>query len=205
MGDCLLMTTKAVHFSPFAFYPQPRPSLRGVTLFELLAVIAVVSILAVLFTVSSQHFIINTKVSRVKEEHRILARALQNYQIDYNSYPSTLRGLRALTAPTTYLVHVPEDPFSGLNQHSYIYLAKPRDGVEWLIVSAGPDGDIDLRDYLSPASESLTNDSGSAASSTGGQIVPLSPEVFQKYVATKCYDPTNGTRSDGDLITLSLQ
>ncbi|MFH0794520.1 MAG: type II secretion system protein GspG [bacterium] len=206
MGENLSMATKAVHFPLISLPHARRSALRGVTLYELLTVVAVVSILAILFVLSSLHFIVNTKISRVKEEHRVLARALQNYQIDYNSYPNTLRGLRALTAPTTYLVHVPEDPFITDRQRSYLYIAKPREGIEWLIVSAGPDGDIDLREFLSPASESLTDGVSAAASGGGsGQIVPLSPEVFQQYIATKCYDPTNGTRSDGDLITLSLQ
>ncbi len=116
---------------------------KGLTLFELTVVIAIAAILFILAVYSIQSLISNTKVSRVKEEHRSITRALQNYIMDYSSVPSSKQGFLPLTQPTAYLGDVPKDPFQE-NSGTYLYLVPDETSLAAVVISPGPDGDFDL-------------------------------------------------------------
>jgi len=113
---------------------------RAVTLFELLVVLAIAFILVGMLFFSSRSVMTRTKVSRVKEEHRILARAIQNYTLDYSQLPPRLE---SLTHPTVYMAQLPNDPFNA-QRDGYLYLNCPAIDVTGIIISPGPDGDFDL-------------------------------------------------------------
>jgi type II secretion system protein G len=173
----------------------------GMTLSELLVVVALVSILAAFFFFSTHHLVVRTKLSRVQEEHKVLTRALQNYQMDYMDYPNSEQGLAALNTPTAYLASLPRDPFATNPNKIYYYRQNPGGGYSYIVLSAGPDGDIDFLDYLAQAGRISSPSAGSNSEYSREQIDAL----FQKYLTTKTYDPTNGLNSDGDVITLPFK
>lgn len=174
--------------------------LKGITLFEMTIVLTVTLILSVIFIYSTSHLVVKTKIERVKEEHRVLSRALQNYRMDYNDYPSQIF---SLNAPTAYLSSIPSDPFlPQVGDPTYKYYFKPAEDCDFVIVSAGPDHDLDLETlvekYMLNASSSSLGDGNAAA--TRNDIMKA---ILPIYLATKVYDPTNGVVSDGDIITFS--
>jgi len=182
----------------FSFLKQ-----KGITLFEMLIVLTVTLILSLIFIYSTKHLVVSTKVERVKEEHRVLSRALQNYRMDYNDYPFYLNNLNA---PTAYISTLPKDPFVKNRQwKDYIYFFQPTEELQFMLVSVGPDGDSDLdimtRKYLQNAGISDQN-SMSPNDLKKNQILET---ILPLYLSTKMYDPTNGIVSDGDVITISHQ
>lgn len=168
---------------------------KGVSLFELLIVVMVIFVLVILFLISYPHFIISAKISRVKEEQMILVRALTNYHLDYGKFPATFKGLTALSAPTAYLGSIPYDPFSaGREQHHYYYLANLSNDIAYIIISLGPDGDNDFLEIIN------NNFQSSSPDMTADVPQPAIRDRIRYYLETKIYDPTNGIKSDGDLV-----
>lgn len=166
---------------------------RGFSLFEMLVVTAVIFILVIILMLSFSHFVITTKITRVKEEQNILIRGLTNYHLDYGTYPPTFIGLRALSAPTAYLGSIPFDPFSPPEaSQKYFYLHSPNDRIDFIIISVGPDGDNDflklLRTYLEPE-----------IGISSYEPRELSP-IIEHYLQVGIYDPTNGIKSNGDIV-----
>lgn len=192
----------------------------AVTFSELLLVIVITTVLSIFFIFSSRYLVIRSKVARVQEEQRVLQRALGNYQMDYSDFPRNEIGLRALNAPTTYLTSLPQDPFGkeDANQ-TYFYYRDPEAGYYYVVLSAGPDGDIDFREYLDEHNSIVTAGgyTGGATTATGpaagsGFIPPSGdPNVrmtyrdLQEFFTLKTYDPTNGVKSDGDIISYMRQ
>jgi type II secretory pathway pseudopilin PulG len=185
---------------------RPSPSPRAVTLFELIVVVLVTALLAILFVLSTQFLIVRTKVSRVREEHRVLARALQNYQMDYNNLPSETNGLESLTAPTAYLARVPSDPFSGQEQHAYLYINPDGKNRVYILVSAGPDMQLSIAPFLAHARSASRVQSAADAAGTPAAGIDPAPmtmdDWFNAYRLHHTYDPTNGLVSAGDIITV---
>jgi len=198
----------AIGFSPFSAHTRrARQTARAVTLFELIVVFLVTAVLAALLILSTQYLITRAKISRVKEEQRVLSRALENYRLDYGSYPPEIRGLSALVAPTAYLTSVPRDPFLPASQ-PYTYVALDESEHVWALVSAGPNGRLDILEPPAAAAEPSGGPSG-GASATGARRTPtgraalvISEADAQAFLARFSYDPTNGASSDGDLVTL---
>ncbi len=174
--------------------------------------VVVAAILAVILVLSTSFLVVRTKISKVKEEQRVLARALQNYQMDYSNMPTEQRGLDALTAPTAYLASIPADPFSRDQvTRTYLYFTPDGIGRSYAIVSAGPDGRFDVLPYLNQAriasgrsALSAQSGGGSAAAALPPEAAPIdtsSPNWFEDFLVEYTYDPTNGTYSSGDIVT----
>lgn len=172
---------------------------KAVSLFELMVVLVVAGILTAFFIYSSQYLIVKTRVSRVTEEHRVLARALQNYEADYGTFPSTSDGLRALGSPIAYIVRVPPDPFSPDEQQEYVYVSSPRFDGRWLIVSQGPDRDADVLKALGIARRDGALTIGNPDDAPNTLSLPV--EQINSLLSHVTYDPTNGLVSNGDIIT----
>lgn len=170
-------------------------------MFELLVVLAVAGILTVFFVYSAQYLMVSTRISRVKEEERVLTRALQNYETDYGVFPSTQSGLHALYAPVAYMVRVPDDPFSPRNDQEYVYIASPGGGYRWLLISQGPDRRSDLLRRLGFVTSEAGLMMGRAEDKPG--TLSLRAESFETALTLCTYDPTNGLVSGGDIITAS--
>ena len=177
-----------------------RPKGYAVTLFELLVVLVVASILTVLFVYSAQYLMVSSRVSRVQEEHRVLTRALQNYEADYGSLPSNRIGLHALCAPVAYMVRIPADPFSDRESDEYLYVKSSSGDFRWVIVSAGPDHRSDLLRTLRSQPKG-TVIVGSAEDRADTLSLPAGD--LEAFLPSLTYDPTNGLVSGGDIITIA--
>ena len=178
-----------------------RTAGAAASLFELMVVLAVAAILTAFFVYFSQYMIVRTRVSRVKEEHRVLARALQNYEADYGVFPGTRVGLHALYGPIAYLVAVPPDPFSDGEGEEYAYVSSPGEGYRWLIVSQGPDHDNDLLEALGLRRQGRALVVGSPGDDPN--TLSLATEQIKTLLVLSTYDPTNGLISGGDIVTAS--
>lgn len=173
---------------------------RGLSLQEMLVVIAVFTILAIIIFMSSQHVLIKTKVSRVNQEQRVISDALAEYVANEARFPSTEQGLNEIAARTSHLNAVPYDPFLMTPQKPYMYYKYEINGSNlnsWLVVSAGPDGDLDF-------DPGFLKISGWPAMSTSSASSPH-PDPLNRmihYINANTYDPTNGIDSSGDIFKI---
>jgi type II secretory pathway pseudopilin PulG len=136
----------------------PHP--RAFTLFELAVVATIALIVGAILFFGARDFFTRAKVMKVAEEQALLARALENYRVDYRSYPPPAEQLNALLAPTAYVATLPSDPFSERDEApSYRYFHQPGGGFAWAVVSPGPDGEFDFI----PASDPVNAPEVSAA------------------------------------------
>lgn len=174
---------------------------KAITLFEMMIVLTLTLILSLIFIYSTKFIIVRTKVERVKEEHRVLSRALQNYRMDYNDYPMDLS---RLSAPTAYISNLPMDPFMKQSQRrNYLYYYQPSGEYDFVIISFGPDGDSDLDDIIQRYLTLTSNLDGENQETGDYSREEILDYILPLYLANKTYDPTNGVISDGDVITFS--
>jgi len=87
-----------------------------------------------------------------------------------------------LTTPISYLVSYPTDPFSDVSGATFGYM---HDMAGYIVWSPGPDGDAAQCGDIGASVEHLYH----------SHVAQPSPAVI-----AQSYDPTNGTRSDGDII-----
>lgn len=188
------------------------------TLFELAVVLVISFILIGLALFSVQGLLARTKVSRVREDHRAVSRALQNYLLDYSSLPPAKNGLATLTRPTAYLGAVPRDPFQARNG-GYLYLAPDSHEIAAVIISPGPDGDFDLPEELwrfastkdidknlLPVRQSKMNSFASPGAELAfpqfrsSGITEAEAAILSTYLRLGRYDSLKG--EDGDIVTV---
>lgn len=187
-------------------YTNPGSGHAGLTLIELLIVVSIIAILATIAVGNYAESATRAKVSAAHNNMRVLANSLEAYAADNNGYPpATGVGIHRrapyltnpvscrlipLTTPISYVTASPKDPmlpggsfwtmpdydtFDYLDSHALM----PRgcgltSGAEWRLASAGPDSDLAF----------------------GGRTV--SETTFNARGVD--YDPTNGTRSQGDIV-----
>ena len=188
---------------------------RAFTLIELLIVVAIIAILAAIAVPNLMRAQVRAKVARVQSDMRAAALALDAYFVDSNSYPrdhdnvpsefnrwswrgnsvfANQVGFFYLTTPVAYLTSLARDPFSpegewmtqaGKQVSPFYVLASGSDNAlyglnrvhAYLIVSVGPD----------------------QKDQTGAQ--DNWPSRGQR-IGMGNYDPSNGTRSSGDIYRL---
>jgi type II secretion system protein G len=175
---------------------------QAFTLIELLIVVAIIAILAAIAVPNFLEAQVRSRVSRVKSDLRSLATAWEAYHVDNNQYPPDVNDIingrqsewgtyKKVTTPIAYITSVPFDTFQDkaiLKQVKtdplFEYWGAPdnltssdwvRTGTRWLMISYGPDQDWDTDGWAA-----------------------LQFTLF-------CYDPTNGTRSDGDIMRTNVR
>jgi len=179
---------------------------RGFTLIELLIVVAIIAILAAIAVPNFLEAQTRSKVSRVKADFHSIATALEAYRVDTNHYPwfdetGTPASfnplgyrLAQLTSPVAYITSVDmPDPF--ISQ-----------GVE------GNYGDERLRDQYNYRNYEFFGSYGWACwvlNSLGPDLTKnqgLKVELWARGLDTSppdqqtvIHDPTNGTKSAGDI------
>lgn len=188
---------------------------RGMTLFELSVVVIIAVVLASLAVLSTQSLLVRTKVSRVQQDQRAIARAIQNYIMDYSALPAPSQGLDSLTQPTAYLGAVPRDPFQ--REGTYLYLNPGSREFASIIISPGPDGKFDVPPELLRFASIHTIDSRrpglpiamKAYPGAGNEhmeeqqpatMTEAEAAILSTYLRLGQYDPAKGT--DGDIITI---
>ncbi|MCX7047224.1 MAG: DUF4190 domain-containing protein [Candidatus Sumerlaeota bacterium] len=132
-------------------------------------------------------FVANTaaKGARAQADLRVLSVALEAYYVDANAYPDRLS---QLTTPVAYMNSLQKDPFdSGAGMsNAYSYSSVMIGGKSfWVVWSPGPDNQPNLRPQ-DVAGYSATEKS------------------LKNQLLKRSYDPTNGTRSPGDIIRTNL-
>lgn len=197
---------------------------RGFTLIELLIVVAIIAILAAIAAPNFLEAQTRSKVSRVKADMRSIATGMESYFVDYNCYPLPRYGqvgaCYTLTTPVAYLSSVAmKDPFvvysnldasnafPGWDTYGYNSFSKkwsdflnggwsppidPATGQPWYqegvsIRSLGPDRIFDIADLWPFYCNHPT-------------VPPPSLETFHTHWMDLLYDPTNGTKSRGDIL-----
>ena len=179
---------------------------RAFTLIELLIVVAIIAILAAIAVPNFLEAQVRAKLSRSKNDLRTLVVAFEAYRVDHvEGYPydwNTPGGLEgfgqsewdtyaAVTTPIAYISSVPRDifqqhtPLANRRKAGSLYEFWGTDGnrrsAQWvatgtkfLMIGYGPDQDWDL-------------------SGNGGGT------NLMRFINEISYDPTNGTRSSGDI------
>lgn len=197
---------------------------RGFTLIELLIVVAIIAILAAIAVPNFLEAQVRAKVSRVKSDQRSIATALESYRVDYTNYPNPnfpglypdtgrhhyIQYIPALTTPVSYITSVDlRDPFT-INRDSLPFTVDPDFiGSYWygcygtgiglhnwgtyaffpgfMLVSWGPDRFwTGLEHYPMDVH-------------APGGCAHLQDWMGVSHRLDLVYDPTNGTRSSGDI------
>ncbi len=161
---------------------------RAMTLIELLVVAAILGILVAVALPNFLNASLRAKVSRARSDIRSLAFAEETYALDNDGgyppdgYSSRPNHLYWLTSPVPYMASIPLDPFLPRDwEYTRLYLSdsasfQRRKYQAYVLFSAGPDQGFVIV-YRS-----------------GWSISPCFGK--QPYIT---YDPTNGTRSGGDI------
>jgi hypothetical protein len=165
--------------------------IRGIIIFAIAALVvgAVGGVAYVLDTVNKM-----ARVSNMRVDSRSLQVPLETYKIDHGTYPNDhmpdriytngekvfgYNGMYALTTPVVYISSLFRDPYSVNWEKSFMLGSgadSDLDGLpisqSWVIVSLGPDGDLDSKE------------------------IPRFPWTTD----FKIFDPTNGIHSSGDMF-----
>ncbi len=129
-----------------------RSMIKAFTLIELLIVVAIIAILSAIAVPNFLEAQVRSKVARAKADMRTMAGALEQYRVDWNSYPDIFTRLLVITTPIQYISSVPRDVFrvqqaagpGPQRQRWYRYGAMPIDSPwRYALASVGPDTDID--------------------------------------------------------------
>jgi len=119
----------------------------GVTLIEILVVIAIIGILAAVIVPSVMGRPDEARVVAARQDIGAIGQALELYRLDNYAYPTQSQGLAALVERPTiepitpnwklggYLKKMPIDPWG----RQYVYVPSP-DGFSYEIISLGLDG-----------------------------------------------------------------
>jgi len=193
---------------------------RAFTLIELLIVVAIIAILAAIAVPNFLEAQTRAKVSRVHNDLRNIAHAMEMYYVDNRTYPAAYRAFvvmppistaaatdrRLLTTPIAYISSVPYDIFrrdAGAANFEYLlygyHYTGPASGsyelyprTAWMTWSMGPDRTEQTGGYRSKPTI-LAN-----------EALP-NPVVEGTGRAGMRYDPSNGTISTGDIYRFSAE
>lgn len=171
-------------------------SSAGLTLVELLIILALIFVVA---TLSPSFWYRDegperAKVAQAQRDMRSLATALEAYRLDQGGYPVVTEEnrfplsarLRVLTTPVAYLAQLPPDVFQDRKKAKL------------------PEGDQETYYYF--LETTATPESNGAvpphSDSVKWRLVSAGPDCVQECGAV-IYDTTNGTKSRGDVVLTS--
>jgi general secretion pathway protein G len=130
-----------------SFPPVGRSTEHGFTLVELMVVIVIIGLLAAIVVINVVPFGDKAKVTKAKADISTIESALNAYQLQVGSYPTTDQGLQALvSAPAGladpsayqrggYIKKIEKDPWG----HPYLYASPGQHGA-FDVWSLGADG-----------------------------------------------------------------
>jgi len=126
----------------------PVNSEAGLTLIEMIVVLAIIALIAALIVPNVIGRPDQARVTVARTDLRTISSALKIYRLDNGDYPSTEQGLAALVhrptsapvpanwSPQGYLEQVPTDPWG----RAYAYQSPAANGSGFQITSLGKDG-----------------------------------------------------------------
>ena len=179
------------------------------TLIELLIVVAIIAILAAIAVPNFLEAQVRSKVARVKADIRSLITALEAYVVDNNDYPPEggnwlidVTYLNVLSTPVAYITSVNvSDPFAppGGNRSADDLWYWP-DALTYITYfnywMKGCYGGLPLRKAAGLASRGPDRERDGLEH----YLVQMNhPDVVPGQPLDRLYDPTNGTRSGGDI------
>jgi len=182
----------------------------GFTLIELLIVVAIIAILAAIAVPNFLEAQMRAKISRTKADMRTMATATEAYRVDNNQYPAwgpgyTERGditwdtrQARLTTPIAYITSLPHDPFCSIHAHN------PHALYDYIVTDffTGVLGDYYwcTQDPTTPLVQFRVL--VYIRSWGPDQLQEIPDTVGSGWHLSQAYDPTNGTKSRGDLWAL---
>lgn len=196
----------------------------GFTLIELLVVVSIISILAAIAVPNFLEAQVRAKVSRMRNDMRVLATAVESYRADHNRYPPRskfpvgatfagvgtvrsdacpdcrIRELSVFTSPIAYISTIPKDVFENA-------IAPPNNVIDYY--------EPILVDHMSRGAAADYERGKQEQTKYGWALMSVGPDgVFgardnrgnfpagtrtTNHVWFNEYDPTNGTVSPGNL------
>jgi prepilin-type N-terminal cleavage/methylation domain-containing protein len=187
---------------------------RGFTLIELLIVVAIIAILAAIAVPNFLEAQVRSKVSRVLNDMRSTAVAIESYAVDYNRYFDDQEWpgvFHFLTSPVAYMTSVPVDPFTIETARDWGFIWGGRDVLPfWYICKKG----TRYGEAVVNSSRQLENGLWQEGRQRGeyGLISPGPDAIWEWDRAGNVprggnysgdavyYDATNGTKSQGDIL-----
>ncbi len=181
---------------------------KGFTLIELLIVVAIIAILAAIAVPNFLEAQTRSRVARVKADMRTLATGLESYMVDNNMYPpcpaggwNYYKGLQWVTTPIAYVTNVLRDPFNmGFKDGNPGGGADPNEVINFEYGAGNLEND--------PFHTGTRNHMRIAESAKCWLLVSYGPDIndhtasashFPFTLYATPYDPTNGTKSAGDI------
>ncbi|MRR31897.1 hypothetical protein EG834_16550 [bacterium] len=174
---------------------------------ELMIILAILAVLAAIAVPNFMEGCYRSPVSRNQTGMRDIQLAMEAYRVDHGSYPVT-NGLgeieqRLFTTPIAYLSEVPFDRFrkkAGMDDTRYrIYVStvgtSSTTKTRWMVSSIGPDLLANTAGYRSQE-DVLANE---ALPRPAIGIDRDGKDIGSSGYGGLRYDPTNGTKSYGDL------
>lgn len=124
-----------------------QSTMRGFTLLEVMVVIVILGIMAAMIAPNVLGRRVPAQQQKVRTDLAALSSALDMYQLDNFSYPTTDQGLQALiSSPSPDLVAYPQGGYLRKNNikdpwgRDYIYISPGQRGGEFDIFTYGRDG-----------------------------------------------------------------
>jgi prepilin-type N-terminal cleavage/methylation domain-containing protein len=190
---------------------------KGFTLIELLIVVAIIAILAAIAIPNFLEAQVRSKVSRAKTDMRTIATALEAYATDANAYPRWWEVARStpppgyqyppvswryrpLTTPLAYMTKIPgPDPFRTQKDVGSVTDKKVYDTYDYIDAKSSYDNNVNVETNIYGRMWRMCSAGPDQVQSYGGSTWSGSPPHITDY---GFYDPTNGTRSYGDIVRL---
>lgn len=180
---------------------------RAFTLIELLIVVAIIGILAAIAVPNFLNAQVKAHVARVSADHQAIITALEQFNIDNNSYPPSSHsandnlGFRRLTSPVSYINSILEDPFKKKYQSNR--------GNEYDVTYEFNTGRY-VNSRIAGTPGNGGNNRGDDASRLNVyEVESLGPDRYDDFNSSfypshnpefQFYDPSNGIVSKGDIL-----